>query len=56
MRVDSPKGVKAWLIGKFSGSFKGYLEGTAASASLAETASYSLFAESASHADYAERL
>ena len=54
MRVDSPKGVKAWLIGKFSGSFKGYLEGTAASASLAETASYSLFAESASYADYAE--
>jgi hypothetical protein len=58
MRIDSATGVKAWLIGKFSGSFKGYLRGTADSASYvesaatAESASYSLstsYAETASY-------
>lgn len=34
MRIDSPKGIKAWLQGFFSGSFKGVLYG------IAETASY----------------
>lgn len=29
MRIDSPTGTKAWLVGKFSGSFKGHLEGEA---------------------------
>ena len=44
MRIDSPRGIKSWLIGFFSGSFKGNLEGTA---SYAETAS---FTESSSYA------
>lgn len=47
MRIDSETGVKAWLIGKFSGSFKGKLFGTAESAEQAKSASY---AESASQA------
>lgn len=37
MRIDGPKGLGAWLMGFFSGSFRGNLEGTA---SYAETASY----------------
>ena len=56
MRIDSPTGIKAWLIGKFSGSFKGNLEGTADSASYAESSSYALstsYAESASYAEVA---
>lgn len=37
MQVETPKNVRAWIKGFFSGSFKGNLEG---SASYAETASY----------------
>lgn len=50
MRIDSATGTKAWLVGKFSGSFKGHLTGSADSASFAETASYALIADSASYA------
>lgn len=58
MRIDSETGVKAWLIGKFSGSFKGHLRGTAdtasyaVSASVAETASYALLTPNAETASY----
>lgn len=56
MRIDSATGVKAWLIGKFSGSFKGQLYGVAESASQAtnaETASLALEANHAETASYA---
>lgn len=39
MRVDSPKGIKAWLQGYFSGSFKGHLIGTADTASYVNSGS-----------------
>lgn len=44
MRIDNAQGVKAWLVGKFSGSFKGTLEGNAQTAYYANTASYVLTA------------
>lgn len=50
MRIDSPKGIKSWLIGFFSGSFKGNLDGTA---SYAITASYVENLPTASHAETA---
>ena len=37
MQIETPKDIRAWIKGFFSGSFKGNLEG---SASYAETASY----------------
>lgn len=57
MRIDSATGTKAWLIGKFSGSFKGYLTGSADSASyagFAETASYAFEASHSENASFAE--
>ena len=53
MRIDSDTGVKAWLIGKFSGSFKGKLVGTAENAEHAESASYAESASQAVSASYA---
>lgn len=47
MRIDNPNSVKAWLEGRFKGEFKGNLEGTA---------SYALYALSASYADTASYL
>lgn len=56
MRIDSPKGIKSWLIGFFSGSFKGDLTGNVhGTSSYAVTASYveSASCESASYAEVA---
>lgn len=58
MRIDSVSSVKTWLTGQFSGSFKGNLEGnvagTASYAIFAETASYVPYSISASHAEQAD--
>lgn len=48
MRIDSDSSVKTWLTGQFSGSFKGDLKGN-----VDGTASYAIFAETASYVPYA---